>query len=208
MRKGIYICVLSAIVWTMNTSFDDPTSTRSGMVAFLYDYLELKYQDVEFNDFIYVAAKRQRLYHIRDNQVHKRYEVSTSKFGIGGEEKSHKTPLGLHVIASKYGDNVPLGGILEARSFKGRVAEIITEPISVDTDDVTTRVMWLRGLEEGINKGDGFDSRKRCIYIHGTPEEGLIGTPASHGCIRMRNTEVQQLYDEVRPGTYVVILNN
>jgi hypothetical protein len=178
------------------------------MVEFLNEYLEAKYSDFEFDEFIYVAARRQRLYHVRNNQIVARYEVSTSKFGIGCEERSQKTPIGLHKIYNKYGDNVPTGGILQARKYMGREADIVTEPRSVGSDDVTTRVIWLRGMEQGVNKGDGHDSLKRCIYIHGTPEEGLIGTPASHGCVRMRNEDIAALYALVEKGMYVLILDN
>ncbi len=68
--------------------------------------------------------------------------------------------------------------------------------------------MWLAGEEDGVNKGGNIDSKSRNIYIHGTPEEGLLGTPASHGCIRMSNADVISLYNAVREGTYVIILNN
>jgi hypothetical protein len=210
VKRGLTILFTATIVWISCAAGTDPEppASRSGMVDFLNEYLEAKYSKIEFNDFLYVAARRQRLYHVRDNQIVARYVVSTSKFGTGGEERSHKTPLGLHKIYNKYGDNVPEGGIMQARKYMGREADIVTEPRSVGTDDVTTRVMWLRGTEQGINKGDGYDSLKRCIYIHGTPEEGLIGTPASHGCVRMRNEDILQLYDLVEQGTYVLILDN
>lgn len=207
MRR-VLLPLLLAFTCSGLLAFTDANTYRGGMVDFLYEYLELKYEEVEFQDFIYVAAKRQRLYHIRNHNVVKRYEISTSKYGIGSKAKSQKTPLGLHSVYGKFGDEVPLGGILEGRKYTGRQAEIVKEARTIDTDDVTSRVLWLRGLEEGVNAGEGIDSKARCIYIHGTPEEGLIGQPASHGCIRMRNEDVIELYELVKRGTYVVILNN
>ena len=74
------------------------------------------------------------------------------------------------------------------------------------TDDITSRILWLDGLEKGLNKGEGIDSFKRYIYIHGTSEEGRLGSPASHGCIRMKNKEVIGLYEKIKIGTLVLIL--
>ena len=84
--------------------------------------------------------------------------------------------------------------------------KIHTDDSPAEGDYVTTRIMWLEGLEPGINKGPGIDSFKRYIYIHGTPEEGRIGRPASHGCIRMRNADVIRLFDDVAVGTLVDIV--
>ena len=101
-----------------------------------------------------------------------------------------------------------MGGILKGRKYTGKTADIITEKKSVDSDDVTTRIMWLDGLDEGKNKGGKVDSYTRYIYIHGTPEEGLLGTPASHGCIRMYNKQVKDLYDQASIGLHVLILDS
>ena len=156
-----------------------------------------------------MATKRQRMYLIKDKKVVQRYKISSSKYGVGNEARSEKTPLGLHTINSKFGDDVPKAGIMKQRQFTGKMARIISEPVDVDHDDVTSRILWLSGEEEGINKGHSdIDSRKRCIYIHGTAEEGLIGKPASHGCIRMTNDDVIDLYPKVGVGTHVIILNN
>ena len=207
MGKFLAMALLSLCL-TRGVAGTDDDPPAAGMVDFLMEYLAIKYEGVQFDEFIYVAAKRQRLYHIRNGEIVKRYRISTSKYGVGSLQDSEKTPLGLHSIHQKYGDKVPIGGIFRERRYVGREAEILNDTIDVDADDVTTRIMWLRGEEAGINRGDNVDSRHRCIYIHGTPEEGLIGRPASHGCIRMRNTEVIELFEQVSPGTYVIILNN
>lgn len=136
------------------------------------------------------------------------YVISTARNGVGSELHSEKTPSGLHSICQKIGDGVPVAGVFINRSYNGSKARIITQKLAGKTDDVTTRIMWLTGEEDGVNKGGNIDSKSRNIYIHGTPEEGLLGTPASHGCIRMSNADVISLYNEVREGTYVIILNN
>lgn len=204
-----YITV--GLLLVLFTSFrgDDDPDKRNAMVNFLFEYLDLKYKGHQINDIVYVAAKRQRLYLIRDKKVIARYPVSTATNGVGNEAHSEKTPLGLHTINSKFGDNVPEGGIMKERRFTGRVAPIITDPVDVEADDITTRILWLSGEEQGVNKGEpAIDSRKRCIYIHGTPEEGLIGKPASHGCIRMKNSDVIELFNDVGVGMHVIILDN
>lgn len=172
------------------------------------DYMEIRYQKYNVKEFIYVGAKRQMLYLIRDSTIICKYQISTSKFGIGSELHSNKTPTGLHKIESKVGHDVPLNGIILGKTYTGKKAEIIYEPKSGLTDDVTTRAIRLEGIEKGLNLGGKKDSYLRDIYIHGTPEEGLIGQPASHGCIRMKNIEVISLFNEVAKGTYVLILNN
>ena len=83
---------------------------------------------------------------------------------------------------------MPINAILKGRVWNGAIANVITEDVDTDFDHVTSRILWLDGLEKGKNKGPGVDSRSRYIYIHGTAEEGLIGRPASDGCIRMYNT--------------------
>ncbi len=179
------------------------------MVKFLFEYLEIKHKGRSFDQLIYIAAKRQRLYYIVDKKIRNRYTISTSKYGVGNVRGSEKTPLGLHHIYKKIGSGVPEGGIFNARKYTGRQAKIITEPLDDEKDDVTSRILWLKGDEPEVNKGNSMiDTRMRCIYIHGTPEEGLIGSPASHGCIRMRNDDIIAFFDLVEPGTMVLILNN
>ena len=92
------------------------------------------------------------------------------------------------------------------RVFYGQIATIFNDTTTSKTDDITSRLLWLTGEEEGINKGGNVDSYQRYIYIHGTSEEGKIGTPASHGCIRMINKEVIELFSLVKLNTKVLIL--
>jgi len=152
-----------------------------------------------------VAIGAQRLYMMQDGRLLKAYPVSTSAFGPGAQEGSNQTPLGLHKVKEKFGDGEPQGMVFKARKPTGRVAEIISEPKDIPQDDVTTRILWLDGMEPGVNQGGKVDSYKRFIYIHGTPEEGLIGRPASHGCVRMLNADVVDVFERLPEGALVYI---
>ena len=103
------------------------------------------------------------------------------------------------------GNNAIKNTIFTSRINTKRQDEIIHDEAKSDNDYVTTRIMWLDGQEEGKNKGKGVDSYERYIYIHGTHEEGLIGQKASHGCIRMFNSDVIELFNDVKKGTKVYI---
>ena len=157
-------------------------------------------------EIIFVSIKKQRLYHIKHDTIIKEYIISSSAYGTGNKTESNKTPLGLHKVKEKYGDNTPINGRMIDRVYNGDIATIYKDSTKSKTDDITSRILWLKGMEKGKNKGGGIDSFKRYIYIHGTSEEGRLGTPASHGCIRMKNKEVIDLYNKVAIGTLVLIL--
>jgi|TARA_B110000914_G_scaffold211037_1_gene210717 lipoprotein-anchoring transpeptidase ErfK/SrfK len=157
-------------------------------------------------EIIFVSIEKQQLYHIKNNKIISEFIISSSAYGTGNKAGSNKTPLGLHKVKQKYGEKTPINGRMVGRVFYGEIATIYKDSTKSKTDDVTTRILWLEGLEQGGNKGEGIDSFKRYIYIHGTSEEGRLGTPASHGCIRMRNKEVIDLYNKVAIGTLVLIL--
>ncbi|MBI2279885.1 MAG: L,D-transpeptidase [Bacteroidetes bacterium] len=181
-------------------------SSNETIADFLTEYLNLKYPDKDFTTFLYVSVKYQSLYLIKNQKVIKKYPVSTSTYGIGNKFNSNQTPLGLHTVKRKIGENVPLGGLFYSRVYSGKTAKIFVEQEKSLTDDVTSRIMWLHGEEPGINKGRDIDSYKRFIYIHGTSEEGYIGVPASHGCIRMKNADIIELFDTVQEEIPVIIL--
>tara|TARA_B100000579_G_C22663294_1_gene772004 strand:- start:305 stop:931 length:627 start_codon:yes stop_codon:yes gene_type:complete len=150
------------------------------------------------NDILlYVDIDKQSMIHLNKGKIQNVYPISSSSYGTGSKENSFKTPLGKHEIYKKIGYNLPENAILKGRVWNGAIADIIKEPIDTDFDHVTSRILWLDGLEIGKNKGKGIDSRNRFIYIHGTAEEGLIGKPASDGCIRMYNSDVIKLFDLV-----------
>lgn len=152
---------------------------------------------------IVVSISKQSLHLIKGKKIIRRYPVSTSKYGLGNKDGSNKTPLGMHCISNKIGKNAEIGSIFKSCRNTRKIAKIGADS---DKDLITTRILRLRGLEKGINKGKGIDSYKRCIYIHGTAEEHLIGKPASHGCIRMKNRDVIELFDLVTRGTLVKIV--
>ena len=154
---------------------------------------------------IIVDISEQRLYLLKNTAIVESFPISSSKYGEGSIENSFKTPLGNHQIKEKIGENAALNTIFISRINTKREAVIINEELDSEDDHVTSRILWLDGSEEGINRGFGIDSYKRYIYIHGTHEEGLIGQKASHGCIRMFNNDVIYLYDIVKEGTKVYI---
>lgn len=152
-----------------------------------------------------IDISQQRLYLKQNNDLIKSYPISSSKYGEGSTENSNMTPLGLHVIKEKIGTNVPINTLFISRINTKRTVNIENSRNKTKDDHITSRILWLDGLEEGKNKGKGVDSYSRYIYIHGTHEEGLIGEKASHGCIRMLNNDVIDLYNYVSIGTEVYI---
>ena len=160
----------------------------------------------ELEELIVVDIATQQLFFLKKGQIEEIYSVSTSVYGTGSKVNSFKTPLGRHKISEKIGEGLPEGAILKGRRWTGAIANIIKEPIDTDFDVVTSRILWLTGLEEGKNLGSGVDSKSRYIYIHGTAEEGLIGKPASDGCVRMYNIDVISLFDSVNIDTEVWII--
>ena len=147
---------------------------------------------------IVVSTREQKLALLDRGNVVAIYPVSTSKFGLGDWRGSRFTPLGKLQIAQKIGDNAPSGAVFKDRL---RTGEIVA-PDSPGRDPIVTRILWLRGLE--AHNANAFS---RDIYIHGTPEERRIGAPASYGCIRMRSSDIIQLYNIVGVGAAVAIVD-
>ena len=161
---------------------------------------------IEASTSIDIEISSQRLFLKENGQIIRSYPVSSSSFGEGQIENSFKTPYGKHKIKTKIGTNVNKNNFFISRQHIPQSATIIHEPIDSKDDFITSRIMWLEGEEEGFNRGGSVDSFKRYIYIHGTHEEGLIGQKASHGCIRMFNHDVIELFELVSEGTVVNIL--
>ena len=160
----------------------------------------------ELEALIVVDISTQQLFFLKKGQIEEIYSVSTSMYGTGSKVNSFKTPLGRHKISEKIGEGLPEGAILKGRRWTGAIANIIKEPIDTEFDVVTSRILWLTGPEAGKNQGPGVDSKSRYIYIHGTAEEGLIGKPASDGCVRMYNDDVITLFDKVDTNMEVLII--
>ena len=208
MKTWSIILFLISMPFVYKTKAGTTSEGNYPFVEFLQEYLTLRFSDKDFNEYIYVSIKRQRMFLIRDGQVMKEFVVSTSAQGAGNNANSWQTPLGLHSVKTKIGEDVPLNGIFINHVFSGNIATIHNDKTASKSDDVTTRILWLTGEEPGINSGGNVDSYKRNIYIHGTPDEGLLGHPASHGCIRLSNRDVTDLFNIINVGTYVIILNN
>ncbi len=176
-------------------------SKNSFLVIFILVSIQISSKDVS----IEIDISEQRLYLTEGSDIKASYPISSSKYGEGSIENSFKTPLGYHVIKEKIGEGVEKNTIFKSRINTKRSADIIEEYQDSDDDFVTSRIMWLDGTEEGKNRGGSVDSFSRYIYIHGTHEEGLIGTKASHGCIRMFNADAIELFERIKKGTKVVI---
>jgi lipoprotein-anchoring transpeptidase ErfK/SrfK len=144
---------------------------------------------------IHVSIRDQQLTLNENEKPIRTYHVSTSRFGVGTEEGSLKTPVGRFRVAEKIGSEMPSGTI-----FVGRVPLEPGEAPPPTEDLVMSRILWLDGLDER-----NANTRDRFIYIHGTRHEDKIGTAASHGCVRMRNADVIELFDLVDEGTPVLI---
>ena len=153
-------------------------------------------EDVHVPLRLRVNTNRQRLEVLRYGKICKSYAISTSKFGLGREPGSNKTPLGQFLVGEKIGAGAALGTVFESRQPTGQLAGQ-----GGDEDLILTRILWLHGLEE-----DNANTRERFIYIHGTNQEALLGTPASHGCVRMSNADIAECFEEIAEGTPVEII--
>jgi lipoprotein-anchoring transpeptidase ErfK/SrfK len=148
---------------------------------------------------VVISVRDQKLILISNGTIAATYPVSTSKYGLGDAWGSLATPLGLLQVAQKIGDHAPMGAVFHNRRWTGE----ILQPNTPGRDPVMTRIIWLRGLQ--ASNSHAFN---RCIYIHGTNEEKLIGRPASFGCIRMRSSDVFALYNQIPLGTPVEIVQD
>src|SRR5213596_4078959 len=144
-----------------------------------------------------ISVRDQKLMLVQNGGKVATYPVSTSMFGLGDAWGRMTTPLGYLAVEKKIGDNVPVGAVFHNRRLTGEVLQ----PDAPGRDPITTRIIWLRGLE-----AQNAHAFQRCIYIHGTPEEKKIGQPASYGCIRMKSKDVAELYEQVPLGAVVQIV--
>lgn len=153
---------------------------------------------------LFVRIGTQTLQFYRCSQLLKTYVISTSARPPSNIKGSLGTPRGLHEVAERIGSGQPPGMVFQARVPTGR--HYLELPESADTGNlITTRILWLRGLEPGVNRGGEVDTYDRYVYIHGTNREDRLGTPQSAGCVLMRNTEIVELFDLVRAGDLVLI---
>jgi lipoprotein-anchoring transpeptidase ErfK/SrfK len=151
----------------------------------------------ESPDRVVVSVRDQKLMVVQNGAKVAVYPVSTSKYGLGDFWGRMTTPLGYLQVAQKIGDHAPVGAVFHNRRFTGE----ILRPNTPGRDPVITRIIWLRGLEP-----QNAHAFRRCIYIHGTPEERYIGQPASYGCIRMKSRDIEALYNQIPIGALVQIV--
>jgi len=144
-----------------------------------------------------VSVKDQEMLLVRDGTPVKRYKISTSKFGLGDQPGSHRTPIGHMKVAKKIGCNAQPGTVFKKRRPTGE----ILPPNSPGRDPIVTRILWLKGMEDRNRH-----TYRRTIYIHGTPEENRLGAPVSYGCIRMASRDVIDLYNRVGYGADVFVV--
>jgi lipoprotein-anchoring transpeptidase ErfK/SrfK len=133
------------------------------------------------------------------------YPVSTAAHGAGERNGSQQTPRGKHLIRAKIGSGLPPGAVFVARRPSGEIHSLELAARHPGRDWMLTRILWLSGCEPGFNRLGGVDTMRRFIYIHGAPDTEPMGQPGSHGCIRMRNSDVAELFDLVPVYTPVEI---
>lgn len=157
---------------------------------------------------INIAEQTLKLYKQQIEYAH--YPISTAKNGIGAQQDSGCTPLGQHIIAKKIGEHQPTNMVFVGRMPTGEIYNASLKAQYPERDWILSRILWLRGMESGINQGSnaqgGCDTFVRYIYIHGTPDTEPMGMPHSHGCIRMRNQDIIELYEHVSENTPVDII--
>jgi len=157
------------------------------------------------NPHIHISIAEQRLRLMLSANETIDYLVSTARNGVGERCNSEQTPRGWHRIRVKIGADCPENTVFAARRPTGEVYSSALKQQFSDRDWVLTRILWLCGLEPGKNRFGEVDTLRRKIYIHGTPNDVIMGTPASHGCIRMANRDIMQLFALVSVGTRVLI---
>lgn len=154
---------------------------------------------------IIVSVDAQILGLFVSGRCEKNWPVSTSMYGIGNQENSGKTPLGKHYIRAKIGAGCEANSVFVGRRFTGEIYSPALAAEYPERDWILTRILWLCGTEPGVNRLGKVDSMRRYIYIHGTPDTEPMGEPRSHGCVRMRNDDIIDLFDRVPAGTPVIL---
>lgn len=164
-------------------------------------------ESLEFPDGLWlrVSIPDQRLDVMKGGDSVRSYAVSTARNGPGEERGSECTPRGWHLIRAKIGEGLPAGTVLVARRPTGEVFSEALRRRYPERDWILTRILWLSGLEPGLNRAGAVDTMRRFIYIHGCPDSDELGRPGSHGCIKMRNHDVIELFERVPAGTRVLV---
>lgn len=154
---------------------------------------------------IVIDVPSQILYLKSGERLLKQYPVSTARAGIGQQINSHQTPVGKHVIRAKIGEGCSLNTVFVGRRPTGEIYDLDLAKTYPERDWILTRILWLGGLEPGLNRFGWVDTFSRYIYIHATPDENPLSVPLSQGCIRMHGLDIIDLFDKVGIGTPVYI---
>jgi hypothetical protein len=155
--------------------------------------------------YLRVSLPRQRLEWLQDGRIIRSYDVSTARNGAGERRGSECTPRGWHRIRAKIGAGLPDGTVFVGRRPTGDLYDDALEARCPGRDWILTRILWLGGLEPGLNRYGEVDTAWRYIYIHGSPDRGVCGVPQSHGCVRMRSRDLTALFEQVPVGMHVLI---
>lgn len=156
-------------------------------------------------DSLHVSIAEQRLYAFSQQQLQQTYRISTALNGPGELNGSGCTPRGKHYIRAKIGADLPAMAVLRGRRWTGEVWTPQLQQQYPERDWILSRILWLSGCELGRNRLGATDTFRRYIYLHGTADEHLLGQPYSHGCIRMRNQDIIELYPQLAQGCSVDI---
>ena len=158
-----------------------------------------------FEKHIDINISKQILTLLEDSNVLSSYAISTAKNGVGQQNGSECTPLGNHVVDSKIGENAEENSVFVGRAETGEIFSEELQKSNPERDWILTRILWLSGLEDGKNRGGEVDTKSRYIYIHGCPDSDSFSKPSSHGCVKMRNKDIIELFKNIDAGTLVFI---
>lgn len=158
------------------------------------------------DDLIEVNISRQRLRLMRNGQLVMDVAVATAKNGPGEQSGSECTPRGKHYIRAKIGAGCATDTVFVGRRPTGEIYTPALREAHPQRDWILTRILWLSGREPGKNRLGNVDTMRRYVYIHGCPDDDEMGVPSSHGCVKMRNTDIIALFDAVEVGTPVTII--
>ncbi len=152
-----------------------------------------------------IDVNKQELSLLQGDKLIMSYSISTAKKGLGQKNGSECTPAGLHTIRAKIGLNSQENSVFIGRRDTGEIFSEELRQNNPERDWILTRILWLSGLERGKNRGGDVDTMRRYIYIHGCPDSDSFSTPSSHGCVKMRNKDIIELFNNVDAGTRVLI---
>lgn len=159
------------------------------------------------NKTIDIDINKQQLCLLQGDVVVACYDISTAKNGVGQQNGSECTPLGFHIIRAKIGRDAVENTVFIGRRASGEIFDEQIGQNDPDRDWILSRILWLSGLESGKNRGGEVDTMRRYIYIHGCPDSDSFSRPSSHGCVKMRNKDIIELFNNVDTGIRVLIHN-